>query len=292
MAFSTQIKSYLNRFLSPLNARIDTLTADRAETRRLDWLDKGGHFERPVFPTPPGFETASFPSLLAALSLYESRFRDFTEPEKNGVGFTFANHFYTSPDAEILYALVREVKPRTIIEVGCGNSTKIMRLAIMDASLATRIISIDPHPRTDIKDFADEIYSMPVEAVEDSDLFASLGEGDILFIDSSHEIKTGNDNPFLYLNVLPMLRPGVLVQIHDIFLPYDYPREWVIEKRWGFNEQYIVQSLLMSGRMFEVLWAGYYLQRTLPDFARHFPNMGKRVAKSLWLKRATDMRPQ
>jgi predicted O-methyltransferase YrrM len=287
MAFTTLIKSGVNRLLSRVNLRIDTLTAERVEARRLEYLEARGHFQQPAFAVPAAFKTMAFAPLLEDVGTHESRFKYFEEPTRNDVGYTFANHYYTSPDAEILYTIIRKFQPQKIIEVGCGNSTKIMRQAIKDGQLGTRIISIDPHPRTEIRNLANEFHFLPVETIENEEVFDSLNDGDIFFIDSSHEIKTGNDNPFLYLNVLPKLRPGVLIQIHDIFLPYDYPREWVIEKRWGFNEQYLVQSLLSFSSMFEVLWAGCYLQRTLPDFAKYFPHLRDQVAKSLWIRKTS-----
>ena len=113
-----------------------------------------------------------------------------------------------------------------------------------------------------------------------------MQSGDILFIDSSHVIKTGNDVVFLYTNVIPKLPSGVIIHIHDIFLPYDYPRSWVMETTWNFNEQYLIQSILMLSNSFEVLWPGYYLQQTKKkDFAAYFPNLKERNAQSLWIRR-------
>ena len=132
---------------------------------------------------------------------------------------------------------------------------------------------------------ADACYAQPVEALHHTAPFHALREDDILFIDSSHAIKTGNDVVFLYLHVIPALAPGVLIHIHDVFLPYDYPKDWVMEKRWGFNEQYLVQSLLLFGDVFEVLWAGYFLQRSRADFATWFPHWRGQAATSLWLRK-------
>ena len=93
---------------------------------------------------------------------------------------------------------------------------------------------------------------------------------DILFIDSSHQIRIGNDVVKLLLDIIPALKKGVLVHFHDIFLPYDYPRQWIIDNRWEWNEQYLVQAMLQGSVEFEVLWPGHFLQRTFPNFANLF----------------------
>ena len=185
----------------------------------------------------------------------------------------------------MLYTIVREFQPQRVVEVGSGHSTKICRQAAMDASLKTRIVSIDPFPRQDVGTLADEIHRVEAERLQDLQAFKSLAENDILFIDSSHVIKTGNDVVFLYLKVIPELAPGVLIHIHDIFLPFDYPEDWVVEMRWEWNEQYLVQALLTFSKQFEVLWPGYFLQRTQPDFGCYFPHMNSQRAGSLWLRK-------
>ena len=286
MAVSTVVKTSINQCLKHVNLRLDTLTAEEVETRRLRALEQQGHFQSPVLPVPASFESRSFALILEEIPAHRPRFESFEDPSRNDVMYTYDTNYFTSPDTEVLYAIIRKFQPRTVIEVGCGNSTKIKRQAILDGRLETRLISIDPHPRTEIRGLADEIYRSPVERTRMSELLYSLKDGDVLFIDSSHEIKTGNDVVFLYLNVIPKLPPGVLIHIHDVFLPYDYPREWVLEKKWGFNEQYLVQALLTFTGAFDVLWAGHFLQRTLPDFARSFSHLNGRLGSSLWLRKA------
>ena len=284
MGINTRVKLYINQFLKVVNLRLETLTADRMEQRRLRALAQSGYFERPIFPLPPKFERIDYDHILIELQGHRRCIDDLEDPLRNDVGYTFNNEWFSSPDAEILYTLVRGLRPRTICEVGCGYSTKIMRQAINDGQLGTQLISIDPHPRIEIRELVDKFHPQPVETLP-MELLEQLGDGDILFIDSSHEIKTGNDVVFLYLHVIPKLRPGVIIHIHDIFLPFEYPREWIMEEGWRWNEQYLVQALLMFSDVYEVLWAGYYLQRTLKEFASNFPHLNGRTAKSLWLRK-------
>src|SRR5207245_655950 len=116
-------------------------------------------------------------------------------------------------------------------------------LSLHDA-LPICLVSIDPAPRREIAQHADEVIRYRVESFEPSRILSRLDRNDILFIDSSHEIKTGNDVLHLFLNILPSLSPGVIVHVHDIFLPFEYPKEWIVEHRWAWGEQYLLQSLL------------------------------------------------
>lgn len=287
MAFTTTIKHLVNQALAPLGMKLDSLTAERRETQRLCALEKAGYFDTPSFPLPESLSNMDPTWILREVSLHASRFDDLTGADKNPVAYSFDNPFFSSPDAEVLYSIVRALEPETIVEVGCGNSTRLMRLAVMDGGFESRIVGIDPCPRCDVADIADEMHSCPVESMAEPSLFANLKSGDILSIDSSHEFKVGNDLLFLYLVVIPQLSPGVVVHIHDIFLPYDYKSDWVIEDRRQYSEQYIVQCLLQSDNSFEVLWAGYYLQKTRGDFCRYFPHIKERSAQSLWLKKVS-----
>jgi predicted O-methyltransferase YrrM len=285
MAVTTILRSCINQHLQRFNLRLETLTAENLERKRLETLAEDGYFARPVFPVPRAFNRMAADEILKETVRYKTRFDDFEVPSQNDFAYTFQNGFYSSPDAEVLYTVIRKFHPTTIVEVGSGNSTKIIRQAARDGQFSARIISIDPHPRLEVAELADQVYRQPVEMLGNTEVFESLREGEILFIDSSHVIKAGSDVVFLYLNVLPLLAPGVLIHIHDIFLPFEYPREWVMEKHWDGNEQYLVQYLLMCGNSFEVLWAGYYLQQTRPDFASYFPHLNGRVASSLWLRK-------
>jgi hypothetical protein len=284
MGLSTSVKNGFNRVLSGGNLRIETLTASRREEARIKKLETSGQFERAVFPVPESFKKADGSEILAALPQFRTRFDTFGDAGSNDVGYSFANDYFRSPDAEVFYTLIRTQKPARIIEIGSGNSTKVARQAIMDGKLGTQLVSIDPLPRSEIDTLADECVRRPVEEIAPA-LFDTLHAGDILFIDSSHEVRIGNDGAFLYAAVLPGIAAGVLVQIHDVFLPYDYPLDLLGEGAISWNEQYLVQTMLALGNSFEVLWPGYFLQRSRADFMAHFPhNKGER-AQSLWLRK-------
>ena len=124
--------------------------------------------------------------------------------------------------------------------------------------------------------------------VEDLDLefFSQLHSGDILFIDSSHTVKIGGDVNYLFLEVLPRLKPGVIVHVHDIFFPFDYRRDWVMDELRFWTEQYLLQAFLTFNCEFEVLMANAYLgHRYLEDLKAAFPNSSWWGGGSFWMRR-------
>jgi len=286
MKFLHGAKEIANSFLRMGNVRIETLTAERAEMSRLRKLVERGHFERPIFPILSQFAECDPSRILQQIKTDETRFAAILENSEPD-GFNLDNEYYTTPDAEVLYSIVQLYRPRHIVEIGSGHSTKLFRYAIRDAQLETHLISIDPEPRQDISKWTDQVIRMRAEDASSFDIVERLGKNDILFIDSSHSVEIGNDVVWLFLNVFPLLRKGVFIHLHDIFLPFEYPAEWIVANRWKWNEQYFVQALLQGSNEFEVIWPGHYLQRTMPNFTSHFPNWkSSSRAGSLWLRKS------
>jgi SAM-dependent methyltransferase/predicted O-methyltransferase YrrM len=178
--------------------------------------------------------------------------------------YHFKQPMFRSVDAEVLYSIVRQRQPKRIIEVGSGYSTLVTIAALRkNAELGTpgELIAIEPYPLEEVLSGLpglSELRRTTVQSVE-LDLFTSLTENDILFIDSSHVLRLDSDVRYLFLEVLPRLAPGVVVHVHDIFLPRDYPREWVVDEHRFWTEQYLLQAFLAFNAGFEVLWAGSYM---------------------------------
>jgi len=185
-------------------------------------------------------------------------------------------------DAAAAYAMVRDARPKRIVEVGCGHSTRFLARAVSDGGLQTRIIAIDPAPRASIESLAVEWIRLPVQRVA---AFPPLAAGDVLFIDSSHQLKPGSDVEFLLKAVLPMLPAGVRVHFHDIFLPDDYPREWAWRR---YNEQAAVASLIASD-VFKVDFASHATVTRQPEKIQgvlaRLPLVPGARESSLWLTR-------
>jgi hypothetical protein len=194
-------------------------------------------------------------------------------------------------DAWTLEAFLRHLRPRRMIEIGSGFSSLVtarVNRELLDESMA--FTCIEPYPRQFLLDGVQGITELRIEQVQDTplSLFEELGDRDILLVDTSHTVKTGGDVVWIYGEILPRLRPGVVVQIHDAFLPGDYPEQWVREG-WGWNEAYLVNAFLMFNSAFEVLFGARWLlqnasdavDRAFPGFARHRELGGA----SLWVRR-------
>ena len=157
--------------------------------------------------------------------------------------------------------MVRHFQPRLIIEVGSGfSSLALGRAAAKNKTSA--LICIDPFPgelpRNGSIPALQSLIETKVQEL-DVDFFSQLDSGDILFIDSSHTVKIGGDVNYLFLEVLPRLKPGVIVHVHDVFLPFEYRCDWVLDEFRFWTEQYLLRAFLTFNSEFEVLMADNYL---------------------------------
>jgi hypothetical protein len=159
-------------------------------------------------------------------------------------------------DCASLYTFMRDRRPARYVEVGSGNSTKFVVRARRDGGLSTHITSIDPHPRAEIDQLCDHVVRAPLERAPTTP-FSELAAGDIVFFDGSHRVFTGSDATVFFLEILPALAPGVVICVHDILLPWDYPPWWA---RRFYSEQYLLASHLLAPEpLVTPLLAGYYV---------------------------------
>jgi hypothetical protein len=266
-----------------MNLRLDTLTAARQEDARLAKLAKLGHFDEPVFPIPECIARYDYSSLVDVYHRYQRPLLRLMAGGLKPAYYDPNNDYFRTPDAEVLYLLVRHLQPQRILEVGVGHSTRIIKQAIVDGELTTEHVAIDPSPRIPVEDLVDKMFYSPFEETDMRRFWSDFGANDIVFIDSSHRISIGNDVVFMFLKALPGFRPGVIFHIHDIFLPYDYPSEWMVNCKFDWSEQYLLQSLLQNGKC-DVLWPGYFLQKTSPSAADALPFLRSGRAQSFWLR--------
>ena len=205
------------------------------------------------------------------------------------------NGFFEAVDGEILYCMIRHFKPKCIIEIGGGYSTYLSAQAILRNKEKDNhecdLIAIEPYPNMVlIKGFPglSQLLSKRVQDVPVSD-FEQLNENDILFIDSSHMLKIGSDVQYVFLEILPRLKKGVCVCFHDIFLPAEYPKEWVLKRHYFWNEQYLLQAFLAFNKSFEVLWASSYMHlnhpKMLADAFASYNSTEQHWPGCLWIRR-------
>jgi predicted O-methyltransferase YrrM len=202
------------------------------------------------------------------------------------------NGFFEIVDADVAYCMVRERKPHRIVEIGGGFSTRVIAAAATANSAEGQpceLTTIESHPDAILRRgfpgmsclIAKRVQDVPVE------LFASLESGDILFIDSSHLVTVGGDVVHEFFEILPRLANGVIVHLHDIFYPSDYPRDAVLNFQWFWSEQYLLEALLTSNSGFEVLWASsamhllcpQVLQESFPGWEDSYCKMPARVRR-------------
>ena len=299
--------SELSRFM----AAVVPICLESTEIRELfqNWEKHGFHitpvhFYQPIPDTQSLPETLwDRPSELVGIDMNDAmqlhllrnhfpRFREQyqhfpTKPTGEQNRFYLGNHLFDGTDALVAYCMVRHFQPQFIIEVGSGFSSLVLGAAVAENARAS-IISIEPFPREFLRKGFPGLRSLIEKKVQDIDLnfFSQLESGDILFIDSSHTVKIGGDVNYLFLEVLPRLKPGVIVHVHDIFLPFDYRRDWVLDEFRFWTEQYLLQAFMMFNSEFEVLMANSYLNHYhQEDLKAAFPDLPSWEGGSFWIRR-------
>lgn len=206
-------------------------------------------------------------ALLAKFN-YNEELIAFPLQKRSETEYFYNNYSYTSGDAEYLYNMVRHFKPRRMIEIGSGMST-LMTLNAINKNKETegykcRYTCIEPYEKSWLEKLDIELLRKKVEDVDKS-IFLELEPNDILFIDSSHIIRPQGDVLFEFLEVLPSIKPGVVIHVHDIFTPKDYRDEWIYDMHYMWNEQYILEAFLMFNKEFRVVGALNYLTHHYRD---------------------------
>lgn len=299
------IRSLLNRIN---NNPVSAVPAEARHTPDIPLLFPIGHFYSPVADpadirareqeiwrsddTMPGIhlQVDAQLALLRALKPYTADIHYPLEQPDDPKIYFYGNDQYPVLDAEFLYAALCHFRPKVMIEVGSGFSSLVtadVNRRILGRSL--EFSCIEPYPRQFLMDGVDGIHRVIRKKVEDVDLsfFDRLDAGDILFIDSSHVSKVGSDVNCLFFSVIPRLRPGVMVHIHDIFLPDEYPKVWVIDQGRNWNEQYLLRAFLQYNSDWEVMWAAHFMGTRYPAAVQatfpRYPQLGG--GGSLWLRR-------
>ncbi|MEH3145963.1 MAG: class I SAM-dependent methyltransferase [Methylobacterium frigidaeris] len=238
----------------------------------------------------PLFDAAE-PAFRGVLATIEEHAAELSRIRAGGPGLAgatparFTQDWFPRLDACAAYALVRRERPRRIVEVGSGHSTRFLVQAVVDGALATRITCIDPAPRAGLAGLPGiEHRARLFDGAEADAAVAALGPGDVLFIDSSHVAMPGSDVDRLVLDVLPRLAAGVLIHLHDIFLPDAYPAEWA----WrGYNEQGLVGALLQGGA-YRIVFASRSVAASgllAGSVVERLPLPAGALESSLWLRK-------
>jgi hypothetical protein len=197
-------------------------------------------------------------------------------------------HTFPSFDTAALYAMLRHIKPHRYIEIGCGYSSRVSAMALKrnkEEGHSCEALYIEPFPPAHL-----EPKQLPGRFLRHSiqetplDEFRCLENGDVMFIDTSHVLKTQNDVVFELLEILPLLNKGVTIHVHDVFTPYDYPEEFLRGPLWGGpNEQYALECLISGGAVWKILLPMYALWREAPECVEQLLGGAKDRPASIWL---------
>ena len=217
----------------------------------------------------------------------EIPFKDERQPN---IRFNYVNNYYCHTDAIVLYSVIRHFKPKRIVEIGSGFSSAVM----LDTNEfffnnEIQLTFIDPHLGR-LNSIITESDQQSVEIIETDvqlvslDLFKKLNSGDILFIDSTHVSKTGSDVNYILFEILPILEKGVLIHFHDIFYPFEYPKEWVY-KGLNWNEDYIVRAFLMYNDNFKIRIFSHYLHKLHHHAFEKLPLSYSDLGSNLWIEK-------
>lgn len=200
-----------------------------------------------------------YQELLSDFLQYKDVFHQIkmSDVEKDENQPAWNNKFLPGLDIINLYGFLRKINPKRYVEIGSGNSTKVVKKAILDGGLETKITSIDPYPRANIDHLADQVIRKPLENLTDHTIFDTLEKGDVLFIDNSHRCLPNSDVTVCFLEILPRLKPGVIVHVHDIYIPYDYP-QFMCDR--AYSEQYVLAAMVMSNpKKYKTIMPNYFV---------------------------------
>ena len=215
----------------------------------------------------------------------------FSEKQNQEWRFYFDQSWFSFADAIFLYCFLRQIQPKRIVEIGSGFSSAVI-LDTLERYLSedTQVTFIEPfpdrlmsilrdHDKNRIQIMKMKMQDVPIEIV------TSLQSGDFLFVDSSHIVKCGSDVKNLIFDILPRLPSGVFVHFHDVFFPFEYPREWLDDGRF-WNENYFLRAFLSSNSEWKVFFFNSYVARAFGEYMRqHFPLCLKNTGGSLYLRR-------
>lgn len=232
--------------------------------------------------------------LATMLQYKENLSKIHIDSDDNSLNARWNQSWFPPLDGMSMYAMVASKKPKIYLEIGSGNSTKFAYQAIKDHSLDTVVISIDPRPRAEIDKICDRVIRKPLEETSElEDIIKVLQENDVLFIDGSHRCLQNSDVTAFFIDYLPSVPDGVVVGVHDIFWPNDYPESWVTRY---YNEQYILGAYMLGlGSNFRLIFSSAYMSMRFgervcdclePELVSGLQRIGKGVGGgALWFSK-------
>jgi predicted O-methyltransferase YrrM len=231
--------------------------------------------------------------MVRVLASHHARF-PFPRHHQEPYRFYFQNPYFCAHDASILFSMLLTFRPRRVIEVGCGYSSCLLldtnemffdqsiELTLIDPYLEELRVRFGPKGAPGAKLYFNKLQDVPLA------IFEELEENDILFIDSSHVSKTGSDVNHYLFRILPLLKPGVVIQVHDIPWPFEYPENWVLEEKRSWNEAYLLRAFLEYNSRFEIIyWCDFVVHHLRDELISRMPVCMEDGGASIWLRRTS-----
>lgn len=234
----------------------------------------------------PGLELNE-ESQLKLLEKFKKIYKEipFKAEKSKDLLYYFENPAYSYSDAIFAHFMLRDLKPKKLIEVGSGYSSCLfLDTNKLFLNNSIDFVFIEPYPDL-LKELSNEKLKIIDSKLQDVDLevFKSLKQNDILFIDSTHVSKIDSDVNYLFFEILPILEKGVHIHFHDIFYPFEYPMQWILEGR-AWNEAYMLRSFLQYNKSFKIVLMNTFLQTFQQDFfIEHMPLCLKNPGGSIWI---------
>ncbi|HSN17067.1 MAG TPA: class I SAM-dependent methyltransferase [Gammaproteobacteria bacterium] len=248
-----------------------------------------GSFEYQDQDEPPytlNVDDAELRRELEALSAYAAEFEPAKLSEElRQRGDPWDGKMFGYADAMAYYCYLRKLKPRTLVEVGSGFSTQVALQALRNNG-GGQVICIEPFPRQTLREQQGiELVQKPAQAIDAAFLNGVLADGDVVFIDSTHTVKSGSDCLHLYLRLLPALQRRVHVHVHDIYLPFGLPKDWLLHKQTFWTEQYLLLAMLQDNPRATIRYGSYYHRwRNRELFERFMGGKGEAFGSSFWFE--------
>jgi predicted O-methyltransferase YrrM len=255
---------------------------------------KKHNFNTPLPETLPGIDLNTNEQL-SLLDSFKPFYRElpFTDEKSDGLRYYYKNGFYCHSDAIFLYCMIRHLKPKKIIEIGSGFSSSVT-LDTNEKFMGNKInlTFIEPYPErleSLLKNNDNENVIIHKKRLQEIsiEVFKELSENDILFVDSTHVAKFNSDVNYIFHEILPILAQGVYIHFHDVFYPFEYLQEWLLNGR-AWNEQYILRAFLEYNKNFKIVLFNTYLESMHEaKIKADFPLVYKETGGSIWIKKTS-----
>lgn len=288
---------------------MDTAEFKTVQDRLSKLLFKPGHFYSPIVNVEDikeAFLNRKIPESLPGIDIDDDSMVQlwnnllpylhqipFPEVKSDDYRYFFKNPAFSYGDGSILCAMLRHFKPKRYVEIGSGFSSGCAfdtNALYFDGKISMSFIEPYPNLLKEILGVSciKKVEIFPVKVQEaDIEIFRSLESGDILFIDSTHVLKTGSDVHYELFEILPILKSGVIIHFHDIFWPFEYGKNWVLEQNRSWNEIYALRAFLMGNEEFKIIFFSDYFVKNFKNIVTdHYPNMLRNSGGSIWLRKS------